>query len=339
MKRIITKIKTKSKEEKCPQMDKNVHLRTGPKWTSHGITLIALIITIIVLLILAGVTIGTLTGDNNLINQAGEAKEDVEIASEKEAIDNATIEAMGKNKYGNLEEEEFQKALDNQTGGKAEVTYITGSFEVYFTDSKRYYTVDSNGNVGDFTVAVTDPYPGDITKDENGNTLDGSSTSPYQINCIEDLVAFSNMVNNIGKMYKDGQLVDVTTANVSSVRSKYIVLTKNLDFKSSASYIDSKRTDFADINGNTEDGNSLITEMTSGTGFIPIGNSAGTVFLGNFNGNDYKIDNLYINNTEVNYIGIFGWITNATIKNLSITGNITGNQNVGAIVGRCTREF
>ena len=35
-----------------------------------GITLIALVITIIVLLILAGVTIATLTGDNGILKQA-----------------------------------------------------------------------------------------------------------------------------------------------------------------------------------------------------------------------------------------------------------------------------
>ena len=38
---------------------------------SKGITLIALVITIIVLLILAGVTIATLTGDNGILTQAG----------------------------------------------------------------------------------------------------------------------------------------------------------------------------------------------------------------------------------------------------------------------------
>ena len=38
-----------------------------------GITLIALVITIIVLLILAGVTIATLTGDNGLLTKASEA--------------------------------------------------------------------------------------------------------------------------------------------------------------------------------------------------------------------------------------------------------------------------
>ena len=41
---------------------------------SNGITLIALVITIIVLLILAGVTIATLTGDNGILGKANEAK-------------------------------------------------------------------------------------------------------------------------------------------------------------------------------------------------------------------------------------------------------------------------
>ena len=40
-----------------------------------GITLIALVITIIVLLILAGVAISTLTGNDSIINNAGTAVE------------------------------------------------------------------------------------------------------------------------------------------------------------------------------------------------------------------------------------------------------------------------
>ena len=41
---------------------------------NKGITLIALVITIIVLLILAGVSIAMLTGDNGILTQAGRAK-------------------------------------------------------------------------------------------------------------------------------------------------------------------------------------------------------------------------------------------------------------------------
>ena len=42
--------------------------------TNSGITLIALVITIIVLLILAGVTIATLMGDNRNINKSNRGK-------------------------------------------------------------------------------------------------------------------------------------------------------------------------------------------------------------------------------------------------------------------------
>ena len=44
------------------------------KSSAKGITLIALVITIIVLLILAGVSISMLTGDNGIITQAQKAK-------------------------------------------------------------------------------------------------------------------------------------------------------------------------------------------------------------------------------------------------------------------------
>ena len=51
-----------------------------------GITLIALVITIIVLLILAGVSIAMLTGENGVLTKATEAKDQTEIAQEKEEI-------------------------------------------------------------------------------------------------------------------------------------------------------------------------------------------------------------------------------------------------------------
>ena len=51
------------------------------KTNEKGITLIALVITIIVLLILAGVSISMLTGDNGIITQAQRAKELTEASS------------------------------------------------------------------------------------------------------------------------------------------------------------------------------------------------------------------------------------------------------------------
>ena len=54
------------------------------KRNSKGITLIALVITIIVLLILAGVTIAALSGDNGILTRAKETKERTERAQKEE---------------------------------------------------------------------------------------------------------------------------------------------------------------------------------------------------------------------------------------------------------------
>ena len=80
-----------------------------------GITLIALIITIIVLLILAGVSISLVMGDNGLAPKAQKAKKDTTIEQAKEqmrlAIAAATTDGEGKVFYDNLVTE-----LDNQFG-------------------------------------------------------------------------------------------------------------------------------------------------------------------------------------------------------------------------------
>ena len=58
-----------------------------------GITLIALVITIIVLLILAGVTISMLSGKNGILRMAAEAKTKTEQAQKEEQTKLAQMEA------------------------------------------------------------------------------------------------------------------------------------------------------------------------------------------------------------------------------------------------------
>ncbi len=53
---------------------------------NNGITLIALVITIIVLLILAGVTIATLTGENGILTRASEASVETRAATVQEQV-------------------------------------------------------------------------------------------------------------------------------------------------------------------------------------------------------------------------------------------------------------
>jgi len=54
---------------------------------NKGITLIALVITVIVLLILAGISISMLSGDNSILSKAGDAREETRGATVKEEID------------------------------------------------------------------------------------------------------------------------------------------------------------------------------------------------------------------------------------------------------------
>ena len=297
----------------------------------RGITLLVLVITIVVLLILAGITISAITGDNGIIKNAGKAKDDTEIANEKEIVEKATVQAMGNNKYGNIEESELQEQLDKiAQEGKTEVLPVGEEFEVVFIDSKRYYNVDKNGDISDFQNIIEDKSPGDITKNENGDNIEEGQ--PYEIWCVEDLVAFSNMVNGEGIIIQNGEPVEISTS--TNFSNNTVVLKRNLNFKSKYSYANSERTDFGDINGNENDGNTLINEMTTGTGFNPIGYYDTVVgntksFNGIFDGDNNEIFNLYQS-------GLFGNITgNATIKNITLHG-IEGKTNSFGIV-ECVR--
>jgi len=63
----------------------------------NGVTLIALIITIIVLLILAGVSISNLGGNNGIINNAETAKTRVERSNLQETVQTEIMLEMKKN--------------------------------------------------------------------------------------------------------------------------------------------------------------------------------------------------------------------------------------------------
>ena len=81
-----------------------------------GITLLALIITIIILLILAGITIGMLTGDNGIITKSEDAKFLSNVRQLEEEIDLYKVGEQQKNKTGidmyPVIQEETMESLD-----------------------------------------------------------------------------------------------------------------------------------------------------------------------------------------------------------------------------------
>ena len=83
---------------------------------NEGITLIALVITIIVLLILAGITIATLTGNNGILTKTNEAKEQTEIGKEKEIVKLATTTVITTNNA--IDKDSLQSELNRTAGDK-----------------------------------------------------------------------------------------------------------------------------------------------------------------------------------------------------------------------------
>ena len=101
----------------------------------RGITLIALIITIIVLLILAGVSISLTVGDNGVLKNAMVASEKTEIESEREMIQTEYVSKMMENvDKDNIEGEVIGKELSNSGG---------------INDGEKYHVIrvkDEDGN-------------------------------------------------------------------------------------------------------------------------------------------------------------------------------------------------
>ena len=79
--------------------------------------------------------------------------------------------------------------------------------------------------------------------------------------------------------------------------------------------------------------------FNDGKGWIPIGNSKDRLFTGMFDGNGKKIRGLYINDTTLEYAGLFGCVGD-TVKNLGVeNASITGGDNVGGVVGSIDRSY
>lgn len=267
----------------------------------------------------------------------GRAKEQIEIGSEKEVIGLATMQAVGKNKDANLEQTEFQNEIDNVAGKDEAKVYVDDEDFLVVFKSGRAYTVDKKGNVTNMQMNYQKPKR-KLAYELNDNNY-GTEDNPYEINCIEDLVELSYQVNGI--QIVDGKL---TIALIyENFEEKNFILNRNLNFASELSYEDASRKDYGDINGNGQI-ETLLKELTSGTGWVPIGgydgSKNGSGFEGIFNGNGKTIRNLYINNEEKTSIsGLFGGITGATIKDLGVLGKIYCNSSsVGGIIGSGTAQ-
>ena len=169
----------------------------------RGITLIALVITIIVLLILAGISMAMLTGENGILTQVQNAKERTEEAGDKEKIQLAVNAAqIGDSGYQDLSQNNLQGETDREFGeGKSVVRDNgDGSFTISLVDSKKEYTVTSNGEVEDgidWNEAMTNAKAPEEQEITSKNVI-GLGTNGQAVNMDLWLYCFDTVTNGYG---------------------------------------------------------------------------------------------------------------------------------------------
>ena len=144
---------------------------------NKGITLIALVISIIVLLILAGISISMLSGNNSILKKAGETKESTEVGQEKENITLVYNSLMIDKKAENsstISEADFDKAIKKYDSG-ASATSERDKYIVTFSNGHKY-SLYSSGKIREYS---TTPYAVDeLTVKVSGDSVE----SPYYVN-------------------------------------------------------------------------------------------------------------------------------------------------------------
>ena len=172
---------------------------------SKGITLIALVITIIVLLILAGVAIATLTGDNGILKKAGDAKTQTEQAKEDENLKIAIAGSYGTD--GKLNLKDLKDNLENQginydknnTGFPLEVT-VNGEKKKIDANGNIIESIQSlktKGTVFKDTTTLEDTYGNQVTIPKGFKIADDSATEVTGGIVIED----ATYTNTIGSQF------------------------------------------------------------------------------------------------------------------------------------------
>ena len=188
----------------------------------RGITLIALVITIIVLLILAGISISMLTGQNGILNRAQEAKEKTEEAVLEEKIKLAVAEAqMSNNGYEELSTENLNYELIKD-GTKAIVSdNEDGTKHILFLDEKKEYKLDSNGNIKDLNINFDTKYVAPSSQDEERNNgVIGIGTDGKIVDMDLWEWSFDGVTN--GYALNDSEVLQNTEYNINGTNSEII---------------------------------------------------------------------------------------------------------------------
>ena len=246
-----------------------------------GITLIALVITIIVLLILAGVSVNALLGENGILSKTQHAVIANNNATIKENI-KLQVASYTIDEKVNRETTNFFEYMRDYSGVPEveEVTVVSSNGEslsykdrCYIKDEGKYYTAYSDGSVEEGKIVWSGNVSESLEKDGD----------VFLIKSAEDLAFLSQDVRN-GNTY-EGCTIRLETS--------------------------------LDLGANKVNG----TWVKGLAEWIPIGYRNNVTkevssFAGIFDGQDYTIRGLYVDNIDI-IAGVFGQNV-GVIKNLNV---------------------
>lgn len=180
----------------------------------NGITIIALIVTIVVLLILAGVSISLVINRNGIISKARVAKQETEIAAEKEKINLSALAAQANNEDAVIRRNDFDKELKKFFNEDyiLEPDSDAEEYEVTCKKSGRKYTIKSG---------ITKKNPD--YKLNNNNTTFSSSPSGWTngdviVNVKTTIQEYTLQTSKDGKNWNDSNEQAFSTNGIMYAR-------------------------------------------------------------------------------------------------------------------------
>ena len=243
---------------------------------SKGITLIALVITIIVLLILAGVSIATLTGKNGILTQANDAKTENVKGKEKEAIglayNSVKIDKVSTNDKSKITDDELKAALEkdgekvNSVEEDAEGTItvimltgnkytITQAGEVKYVETGKVESSNAiekarkEGKPFDNNTTLTDTYGNSVTVPAGFKIASDSATEVTGGVVIED-ATYSRTLGS--------QFVWVPVGDVNTATGTETIILGRYEFDSTTGEPSALPEDYYYVEENSKDTENLL---------------------------------------------------------------------------------
>ena len=209
---------------------------------NKGITMVALVVTIIILLILAGITLASLTGEKGIIKEARTAKELAEKAALEEQVELAIIKAEQKHRNPGIddviEEIKNNKVISNadqvnkENGTiRTDAGYeITGKLDDYIGKiSVGEGNTTEGGNItggGDTPTPPTPTKPSELEQAKNeGNVLDENNTTTIKDKYDNEvkIPAGFKVASDSGEDVTKGVVIeDVSAGNQTTKGSQFV---------------------------------------------------------------------------------------------------------------------